>query len=169
MSVVPFLTVAPTLQWMAPGNSEVASSTGPSLTHILDPVRTSDADQYTCQATVDIPSVGVSVTGQTSTALTVQSESPGHNGCVMCSLPLLFLHSPPTSCDCLSQPYHFPVCWHWPHPHLYCLTGLQCGHRCECLIHMDWSEDHPWGAVLSDGGQWLWRDLHWQPHHQSSG
>ena len=86
VSVVPFLTVASTLQWVAPGDSEVASGSGPSLTHTLDPVRTSDAGQYTCWATVDIPSVGVSVSGQSSTTLTVQSESPGHSGCGMCSL-----------------------------------------------------------------------------------
>ena len=77
MSVVPFLTVASTLQWVGPGDSEVVSGSGPSLTHTLDPVRTSDAGQYTCRATVDIPSVGVSVSGQSSTTLTVQSEYPG--------------------------------------------------------------------------------------------
>ena len=65
MSVVPFLTVAPS-------NSEVASGSSPSLTHTLVPVRTSDAGQYTCQAIVDIPSVGVSVTGQSSKTLTVE-------------------------------------------------------------------------------------------------
>ena len=74
------LTVAPTLQWVDPSNSEVASGSGPSLTLTLDPVRTSDAGQYTCRNIVDIPSVGVSVTGQSSTTLTVQSESPEHSG-----------------------------------------------------------------------------------------
>ena len=92
VSVVPFLTVAPTLQWVAPGNSEVASGSGPSLTHMLDPVRTSDAGQYTCWATVDIPSVGVSVSGQSSTTLTVQSESPEHSG-YFASYMLPFLQS----------------------------------------------------------------------------
>ena len=82
VSVVPFLTIAPTLQWVAPSNSKVASGSGPSLTHTLDPVRTSDAGQYTCRATVDISSVGVSVSSQCSTTLTVQSESPGHSGCM---------------------------------------------------------------------------------------
>ena len=78
--MVSFLTVAPTLQWVAPGNSEVASGSGSSLTHTLDPVRTSDAGQYTCRATVDIPSVDVSASGHRSTTLTVQSESPGGSG-----------------------------------------------------------------------------------------
>ena len=86
MSVVPFLTVSPTLQWVAHSNSEVASGSGPSLTHTLYPVRTSDAGQYTCRATVDIPSVGVSVSGQSSTTLTVQSESPGHNTALFAAL-----------------------------------------------------------------------------------
>ena len=85
VSVVPFLSVAPTVQWVAPNNSEVASGYGPSLTHTLNPVRTSDAGQYTCQATVDILSVGVSVSAQGSTTLTVQSESLGHSGYGMCS------------------------------------------------------------------------------------
>ena len=89
MPVVPFLTVAPTFQWMAPGDSEVANGSGPSLTHTLDPVRTSDAGQYTCRATVDIASVGVSVSGQSSTILTVQSESPGHSSTFFTAIPIV--------------------------------------------------------------------------------
>ena len=99
VSVVSFLTVAPTLQWVAPSNSEVASGSGPSLTHTLDQVRTSDAGQYTCRATVDIPSVSVSVTGQSSTTLTVQSESPEHNG----HLVYITLYSQ-HNVDCLYDP-----------------------------------------------------------------
>ena len=87
LSVVPFLSVAPTVQLVAPNNSEVASGSVPSLTHTLNPVRTSDAGQYTCRATVDIPSVGVSVSAQGSTTLTVQSESLGCSLCGMCSPP----------------------------------------------------------------------------------
>ena len=126
--VVPFLSIVPKLQWMGPNNCKVASGFGPSLTHILDPVRTSDAGQYTCQATVDIPSVDVFVTGQNRTTLTVQSESPDTAGVACAHLHLLIFYSPPTSSDCLCQPYHSPVCWHWLHPHSYCLTALQCGH-----------------------------------------
>ena len=81
VSMVSFLTVAPKVQWVAPNNSEVASGSGPSLTHTLNPVRTSDAGQYTCLTTVDIPSVGVSVTGESSTTLTVQRVSPGQGEC----------------------------------------------------------------------------------------
>ena len=128
VSVVPFLTVAPTLQWVAPSYSEVASGSGPSLTHTLHPVRTSDAGQYTCQATVNIPSVGVSVSSQNSTILSVQSESVDTVGVACAHLPLLFSYSPFTLCDCLCRSFCSPFCWHWPHPHLYCLTGLQCGH-----------------------------------------
>ena len=87
VSVVPFLTVAPTLQWVASGNSEVTSGSGTFLTHTLDPVRTSDAGQYICRVTVDISSVGVSVSGQSSTTLTVQSESPGHSGYLVYHYP----------------------------------------------------------------------------------
>ena len=81
VSMVSFLTVAPTVQWVAPNNIEIASDSGPSLTHTLDPVRTSDTGQYTCWATVDIPSVGVSVSGQSSTTVTVQSKSSEQGEC----------------------------------------------------------------------------------------
>jgi len=128
VSVVPFLTVAPTLQWVAPSNSEVASGSSTSLTHTLDPVRTSDAGQYTCRATVDIPSVNVYVSGQSSTTLTVQSESLDTVGVACAHPPLLFSYSPFTLCDYLCQSFCSPFCWHWPHPHLYYLIELQCGH-----------------------------------------
>ena len=92
------LTVALTLQWVALSNSEVASGSGPSLTHTLDPARTSDAGQYTCQATVDIPSVGVSVTGQSSTTLTVQNDLLNSVGTLVTSLCIV------NSVDCLHDP-----------------------------------------------------------------
>ena len=123
VSVVPFLTVAPTLQWVAPGNSEVESGYGPSLTHTLDPVRTSDAGQYTCQATVDIASVGVSVSGQSSTTLTVQSESPGHSGY------LLYCYSYSSLCVCVYSVsmtvggYGFTIWWYCS----YCIICNVCG------------------------------------------
>ena len=93
VSVVPFLTVAPTLQWVAPNDGEIDSGSGPSLTHTIHSASISDAGQYTCQATVNISSVGVPVTGHNSTTLTVQSMSPGHNGCGTCSPAPS--HSPP--------------------------------------------------------------------------
>ena len=80
------------------GNSEVASGSGPSLTHTLDPVRTSDAGQYTCWAIVDIPSVDVTVTGQSSTTLTVQGESPELSGYLVTSLCIV------NSVDCFHDP-----------------------------------------------------------------
>ena len=85
VSVVPFLTVAPTIQWVAPNNSEIASGSGPSLTHTLDPVSTSNAGQYMCKATADLPSVNESTSANSNTTLTVQSEPLGHGGCGMSS------------------------------------------------------------------------------------
>ena len=114
--VVPFLTVACTLQWVGPRNSELASGSRPSLTHTLDPVRTSDAGQYTCRATVDIPSLGVSISGQSSTALTVQSESPGHSGYLVC-------------CYSYSQCLEDPNGWLW-FPRVVVLLLL---HNLQCL------------------------------------
>ena len=33
---------------------------------------------------------------------------------------------------------------------------------------MEWAPGHTRAAVLSHWCQWLWGQLHWQPHHQSS-
>jgi len=78
VSVVPFLTVAPTVQWIAPSNHVVANGSGPFLFHNLNAVRTSDAGQYICHVRVDIASVGVFVSSQSSTIVTVQSECSKH-------------------------------------------------------------------------------------------
>ena len=72
MTEIPHLAVQPTVELTGPGGS-VATVMGLMLTHTVDPVRTSDAGQYTCRASVDIPSVDIS--GQSSSTLTVQSKS----------------------------------------------------------------------------------------------
>ena len=74
MLMIPNLVVQPTIEWLEPGGSVLSSINGTSLNITLNPVKTSDAGQYTCQATIAVESVGVNVEGENSTILTVQSE-----------------------------------------------------------------------------------------------
>ena len=71
---IPHLAVQPTMELIGPGGS-LATAVGLLVTYTVDPVKTSDAGQYTCRASVNIPSVSVDVSGQSSSTLTVQSES----------------------------------------------------------------------------------------------
>ena len=72
---IPHLAVRPTVELMGPGSSSVVATVmGLMLTHTVDPVRTSDAGQYTCRASVDIPSASVDISGHSSSTLTVQSK-----------------------------------------------------------------------------------------------
>ena len=72
----PYLAIQPTVELIGPGGS-VLAATDMSLmvSHTLDPVMTSHAGQYTCMASVMIASVGVDVSAQNSSTLTVQSKS----------------------------------------------------------------------------------------------
>ena len=72
---IPHLAVQPTVELIGPGGSLVATAVGLLVAHTVDPVKTSDAGQYTCRASVVIPSVSVDVSGQSSSTLTVQSKS----------------------------------------------------------------------------------------------
>ena len=71
---IPHLAVQPTVELMGPGGS-LATAMGLMLTHTVNQVKTSDPGQYTCRASVVIPSVSVGVRGQSSSTLTVQSKS----------------------------------------------------------------------------------------------
>ena len=71
---IPHLAVQPTVELIGPGGS-LATAVGLLVTHTVDPVKTSDAGQYTCMASVVIPSASVDVSSQSSSTLTVQSES----------------------------------------------------------------------------------------------
>ena len=64
------------IEWWKPGGGVLASGNGNSLIYSLYPVRTSNAGQYTCHATVVIESIGVNVEGQNSTTISVQSKWP---------------------------------------------------------------------------------------------
>ena len=71
---IPYLAVQPTVELIGPGSS-LDTAVGLLVAHTVDPVKTSDAGQYTCMASVVIPSASVNVSGQSSSTLTVQSES----------------------------------------------------------------------------------------------
>ena len=74
ISVVSFLIAEPALQWMDAAGSILASTTGQSLTHIVNVEKTSSAGLYTCRAVVDVAAISLSVTEQSNTSLTVQSK-----------------------------------------------------------------------------------------------
>ena len=127
---IPHLAVRPTVKLMGPGGI-VATAMGLLVTHIVNPVRTSDSGQYTCRVSVNIPSASVDVSSQNSSTLIVQSKLlemmfkllPIIIDCmqnVFISLPL----SPPAWCGCYCESHYYPVCWHWPHSHLYCDVRL---------------------------------------------
>ena len=75
MTVIPYLAVQPTVELLGPDGSVLATTNIDLMVDLtLDPVRTSDAGQYTCRASVVIASVSVNVSGQSSSTLTVKSE-----------------------------------------------------------------------------------------------
>lgn len=74
VSVVPFLVVEPTLQWVAPGGVTIASTTGRFLSHAVNIERTSAAGRYMCQAMVDVATIGLTATGKGYTSIFVQSK-----------------------------------------------------------------------------------------------
>ena len=71
---IPHLALQSTMELTGPGGS-LAIAVGLMVTHTVDPVRTSDAGQYTCRASVNIPSASVDVSGHSSSTLMVQSKS----------------------------------------------------------------------------------------------
>ena len=64
---IPYLAVSPTVELIGPRGSVLATNMSFSVTHILDPVMTSHAGQYTCRASVSME------VSETSSTLTVQS------------------------------------------------------------------------------------------------
>ena len=71
---IPYLAVLPTVELIGPRGSVLATDMNFTLTHNLDPVMILHAGQYTCRASVMITSVGVDVSGQSNSTLTVQSK-----------------------------------------------------------------------------------------------
>ena len=77
---IPYLAVSPIVQLIGPENSVLATDMSFTLTHALNPVKTSHAGQYTCRASLMIASVSVDVSSQSSSTLNVQSM-PVHTIC----------------------------------------------------------------------------------------
>ena len=87
MTVIPYLAVQPTVELLGPDGSVLATTNMDLMVDLtLAPVRTSDAGQYTCRASVVIASVSVDASGQSSSTLTVESES------VAVYMPLMLLY-----------------------------------------------------------------------------
>ena len=72
--VVPHLVVEPSIEWSRQNGGVVSTSSGTSLPLSFNPLMTSDGDRYTCQASVDITSISVSVSGEESRDLRVRSK-----------------------------------------------------------------------------------------------
>ena len=79
MQVVDHLVVEPSVVWTRQDGSQVNATSGSSLLLNFDPLKTSDGNNYTCTATVTIPSVVnvsdvVTVSGEESRAVVVSSK-----------------------------------------------------------------------------------------------
>jgi hypothetical protein len=74
VSVAPFLATQPSLRWVRDGATPLASGDGETLSYQLAVDQTSVAGEYTCQVTVEVPEIGLSVTRESETVITVQSK-----------------------------------------------------------------------------------------------
>lgn len=75
--VVPFLIAEPTLEWVNPAGTTIASTTGQSLSHTINVERTSVAGLYVCRATVDVAEISLTTTNEGYTSISVQSKFRG--------------------------------------------------------------------------------------------
>lgn len=73
-SVVPFLTVEPTLMWVGPGGGVLTSGSGASLTHSVNVDSTSTAGVYVCQVMIDVEEIDLLTASERRTTLSVQSK-----------------------------------------------------------------------------------------------
>lgn len=72
--VVPFLIAEPTLEWVNPAGTTIASTTGQSLSHTINVERTSAAGLYVCRATLDVATISLTTTNEGYTSISVQSK-----------------------------------------------------------------------------------------------
>ena len=104
---VPGLVVEPNIQWTRQDGTAVSNPS--SLELNFDPVQTSDGDLYTCQASIDRPDIGVSVSEEESAALTVRSKFAYQINCSV------MWHTFPSSTSAQTGHYKEPhwcsVCW----------------------------------------------------------
>ena len=66
--VVPHLVVEPTIQWTEYDGTSVitSSSSGTSLLLNFNPIMTSDSNEYTCRASIDIIDITLSATSEST-------------------------------------------------------------------------------------------------------
>ena len=64
---IPYLAVSPIVELIGPGDSVLATDMSLTVTHTLDPVKTSHAGQYTCRTSISVDVI------ESSCTLTVQS------------------------------------------------------------------------------------------------
>ena len=74
VNVVPFLIAEPTLEWVDPAGTTIASTTGQSLSHTINVERTSVAGLYVCRATVNVAEISQTTTSEGYTSISVQSK-----------------------------------------------------------------------------------------------
>ena len=73
VQVVDHLVVEPSVEWTRQDGSQVTATSGFSLMLNFNPLRTSDGNNYTCTATVNVPSV-VTVSREESRVVVVSSK-----------------------------------------------------------------------------------------------
>ena len=84
VTVVPHLTSTPRVELSGPGDVVLATGTNLTLTHTLDPVLVSSAgQQYVCKTELEIESLGVLQTSQSTYTITVQSKSIATQHCAI--------------------------------------------------------------------------------------
>ncbi len=105
VSVEDLLSVEPLIQWTLSDQSLSGVLNGRTNTLTFDPLLTTNATQYTCTATINIPSVDITSTGSNSIALTMDSKQC-HSLTVLYPTP----HSPPSHCECVLT--HPCLPWH---------------------------------------------------------
>ncbi len=109
VSVEDLLSVEPLIQWSL-SDQTLSEDTGTTSTLTFDPLLTTNAAQYTCTVTINIPEVNImDRAGSNSTDLTVNSKLC-HSLTVLYPTP----HSPPSHCECVLSHPRLP--WHYPHP-----------------------------------------------------
>ena len=73
VQVVDHLVVEPSVVWTRQDGSQVTATSGSSLLLNFNPLRTSDGNNYTCTATVNVTDV-VTVSGEESRVVVVSSK-----------------------------------------------------------------------------------------------
>jgi hypothetical protein len=122
VTVVPHLTSTPRVELSGPGDVVLATGTNLTLTHTLDPVLVSSAgQQYVCKTELEIESLGVLQTSQSTYTITVQIPRPTVTTAVD-PPDVLVIHSPVVlTCMAILDPHvdslaSVTIVWVGPRP-----------------------------------------------------